>query len=139
MKAIFCLALGLLSWGFSSAQTRNVSFSYDAVGNRISRRELPVGASCRKGSPIRDSLPGSSITLYPNPTPNKVTIELKGIQDTASAECFMYDLSGKLLQQSRVTVGVTTQFSLEAYKAGTYILKLKKGESETIWRIVKID
>jgi hypothetical protein len=142
-KPLLIIIIGLLFPALDYAQSipsRNISYSYDATGNRTQRMQLALGTTCRKGSdtPQKDSLAGASIVLYPNPTKNTLTVTIDSNPEGVPVELRLFSLTGTQMQYIPALRGSTT-LSLGGYTAGTYLLKLRRGAKETVWRIVKVD
>jgi hypothetical protein len=67
------------------------------------------------------------LTIFPNPTPNLVWVELPALGQEKTAVCVLYDPSGKSIQTFRMTRWddrLRGMVSLEKYPAGVYTLKV---------------
>lgn len=82
------------------------------------------------------SFPDSIFTLYPNPTPNRITVHFGDKKVTAIS---LNDLNGHILQQVPVKArDSTATLSLEDYPAGMYIVTLTCKNSIEIKKVIKL-
>jgi hypothetical protein len=72
----------------------------------------------------------NNINVYPNPTNDQITIDIKGYNGPVNVE--LYDLQGRLLHTTR-----TTTVSLRKYERGIYIFKVSYGEITEEVRVVR--
>ncbi len=82
----------------------------------------------------------NSITTYPNPFINSLTITLP--KTTINTQLFIKDLSGKNVSQYRVPIGTTSySINLKELPAGTYFAELQTatGAKKWIQKIVKVE
>jgi hypothetical protein len=71
-----------------------------------------------------------ALDIYPNPTSDVLQINADGFYNYA-----LYALDGKLILQGNATNNTT--LSLESIANGTYLLKLKQGETNQLFKVVK--
>jgi hypothetical protein len=76
------------------------------------------------------------IKIYPNPTTEKVTLEIAGWENLQQGIFKLYALTGQLLQE-RPVHSVTTEVSLAGLATGTYILKVCINGKTEDWKIIK--
>jgi hypothetical protein len=78
---------------------------------------------------INDYLMNVEMNVYPNPTNDKVNVQLSvnNAVLTSKAEIQLYDMYGKWLKTWRVT-GETTEIDLSPYAASVYFIKLVDGQ-----------
>lgn len=69
----------------------------------------------------------NAISVYPNPTAEKVTVQIDHQNELFSYKVF--DINGVLLQQAELTAQTTT-LNVEDLSKGAYILKILKNEKE---------
>ena len=134
-------------WALSGhAQNAIVRFSYDANGNRISRTlnirkvmengkaidSLDLPAVSNK---INDIFGNAELTLYPNPTHDRVTVVLKGM-DGSSAQARLVATTGAILQQCKLAEGIH-ELDLSELPAGVYLLQLSTANVSQTWKIIK--
>lgn len=149
MKQCFATALLLalctsLSPISSVAQNYGeVSFSYDANGNR-------VGSSIQFGRESRNDLGSDSlfytrisdvfetmvVSLYPNPTPNCFTVSIN--EDNAEEiQVVLFTVDGKALDVKILKSG-NVEFDLSSCPSGLYLVKLTMNGASKVWRVLKI-
>jgi len=76
------------------------------------------------------------LKIYPNPTTEKITLEIAGWQDLQTGVFKLYSLTGQLLQEQPV-YSVTTTISLAGLAKGTYILKVYINDRTEDWKVIK--
>ena len=72
----------------------------------------------------------NNIVLYPNPTSDLITIDIKGYNGPVNVE--LYDLTGKLIKTTNNTI-----ISLKDYAKGIYIFKVEYGDRVEEIKVVK--
>ncbi|MDC0338969.1 T9SS type A sorting domain-containing protein [Flavobacteriales bacterium] len=72
----------------------------------------------------------SNLTIYPNPTSDQITIDIKGYNGPVNVE--VYDLQGRLLETT-----ADTKVSLKKHAKGIYVLKVSYGEVTEEVRVVR--
>ena len=139
MKKYFSLALFLLLARLSFSQLPNncpaITFTYDASGNRI-QRDLVIG-------PCNSEMPGpgrvaSTIeaTVYPNPTMDKINVELKQNDAESESKIELYDLNGKTVYSSVIS-GSQMQIDMSEFVPGNYLLKIIRGKEFITYPVLK--
>jgi hypothetical protein len=80
--------------------------------------------------------PGLEIKVYPNPTPEIITIHFSEYIESSSY--FLFDLRGKLLE-NKLILSVDTEINMKNYASGQYILKLTNRSRQPIqtFKIIK--
>ena len=140
---LFCMAQGGLK----------VVYEYDAAGNRTLRKVITLQNA--PPAPPEDSLEVTSyelqvvsdeyfvekidkveIKIYPNPTTEKVTLEIFSWETLQNGNFKLFSLSGQLLQ-TRPVHSVSTEISLAGLPGGVYILKVHINNREEDWKIIK--
>jgi hypothetical protein len=76
----------------------------------------------------------SAIKLYPNPA--KDAIKIEGLNASAKTTLSLFNVSGKLVQQS-TAIGETYIFNLENLAAGSYYITIKSDKEITTLKFVK--
>lgn len=119
-----------------------VSFSYDANGNR-------VGSSIRFGreeknakgsdslffSRISDVFEAMEVSLYPNPTPDCFTVSIN--EDKAEEiQVVLFTADGKALDEKIMKCG-NVEFDLSSHPSGLYLVKLTTNDASKVWRVLK--
>ena len=72
----------------------------------------------------------SNLTIFPNPTSDQITIDIKGYNGVINVE--VYDLQGRLLETTTNTI-----VSLKKHPKGIYVLKVSYGEVTEEVRVVR--
>ena len=70
---------------------------------------------------------GLAAMVFPNPTSNYLTIEIKNYNPTMALELFLFDAKGQQVHRQRV-VDVQTQIAVEHLASALYMLKLVQGD-----------
>jgi PKD repeat protein len=72
----------------------------------------------------------SNLTIYPNPTQDQITIDIKGYNGPVNVS--VYDLQGRLLETT-----TNTKVSLKKHAKGIYVLKVSYGDITEMVRVVR--
>jgi hypothetical protein len=159
----FTLLLWLAIPLLSMAQLQ-VQYEYDAAGNRTIRKtimlapqyappdstetklqaseELEPQISATSSAPLKDSnyfiekIAQVEIKIYPNPTTEKITLEILNWQNLQTGTFKLYSLTGQLLQEQPVH-SESTIISLANLPKGTYILKVFINNRTEDWKVIK--
>ena len=122
-----------------------VTFGYDAAGNRVSRViKLPAKSPNVEKQYAEQSvqkvhnemLKDFSVQIYPNPTKGDLTVEIQNIKDGKTANLRLYDMSGSFILQ-KTDVRNIECLNISNLPDGIYVLKITSGDSSTEWKIVK--
>lgn len=144
---IICLLLlfaSLLPSAAVLAQNVHVRFSYDDNGNRI-RRVLELKKTEENGKNVEnensflaettEQLGTTRLSLYPNPTQDKVTLELTD-SFTSHINAVLTTVAGAVIEDIRLN-GLQHDFDLMGQPAGVYLLRITAGDETRTWKIVK--
>jgi YD repeat-containing protein len=153
MKTIKLILLfaGLLLF-FRASNAQNVTYGYDAAGNRISRTIVMQTSSFRsatieeeeeeeekeeeEATAYSEILSEVQIKIYPNPTKGLLHVEIQNLPPDVTARIALYQLSGKLLILKE-DVTYSTEIDITGQPTGTYLLKIVAGKEQTEWKIIK--
>ena len=127
------------------AQNATVRFAYDESGNRI-RRSLIIAKAEQDGkSLLHDKIDEDSalalnkddvsgISVYPNPTADKFTVELP---EPAAKTCHvaLYNMTGLLLEERNVAAASNLVFDLAGKPSGTYLLHIVLDGVPHTWKV----
>jgi len=123
-----------------------VSFTYDAAGNRISRKlvDLSINPSPshvkqnadETTAPVEDQLGERKVTVYPNPTKGMLGVEISGGDPKEKLAIMVFSAQGVMLQSKKVEAGLTS-IQMGGYAAGWYILRVTAGDKVTEFKIIK--
>jgi len=78
----------------------------------------------------------TEIKIYPNPTTEKITLEISGWKSLQTGRFSLYTLTGQLLQEQPVS-SATTTVSLAGFATGVYMLKVRMNDITEEWKIIK--
>ena len=78
---------------------------------------------------------GLAATVFPNPTSNYLTVEIKSYSPGTAMEIFLFDAKGQQVLRQQV-VDVQTQLQMEHLSAALYVLKLIQGNK--LVKVVKV-
>jgi Secretion system C-terminal sorting domain len=136
-KTIFLFFLLLVAC-IASAQ---VSFGYDAAGNRISRtivlaKSLTKAATTDSIPPATEMLGELQVKIYPNPTQGRLSVQVTGLPEGTSGTLGIFTLQGQPVLQGEASSS-PTDLDIGGQPAGTYILRINAGGTTTTWKIIK--
>ena len=123
------------------AQADSISYSYDANGNRVTllnngmNRSNPTDESERK--PGSESLGQHRVTIYPNPTDGRISVEITGTGSLEESAITVYGIMGNMVYNDS-EIDVENEIDLTTCPDGMYILIIKIGSDIGIWKIIKI-
>ena len=135
------LLSGILCLLCHNTAEAQVSFGYDAAGNRVNRVINVQVRSQNTEENIEQKiysevLKDLSIKIYPNPTKGDLTVEIMNLPEGKTANLRLYDMSGTLVLQ-RTDVNGTEYVSIGNRPNGIYIMRISAGDSSTEWKIIK--
>ena len=135
-KSLLLFAL-LLGSGIAHSQ---VSYGYDAAGNRISRTvTLVKTAKATTDSvvqPAIESLGKLQIKIYPNPTRGQLKVEVLGLEEGESGSIHLFSMNGGLILKEDITSSITN-LDISNQPTGTYVMKIVAAGESTTWKIIK--
>jgi hypothetical protein len=110
MKLHILITALLLLTTAGSAAGQNISFDYDADGNMQSRYVVTLRSATMAGEEEEEEeaaastieLPERKITIYPNPTKGRITIEITPFTPAGNLFLRLYDMGGKLIKSQKV-------------------------------------
>ncbi len=135
----------------SVAANAQISYSYDAAGNRTSRTivfsksgeiETTSGDSTIVDPPenneeeLFNQLGDIQLTLYPNPTQGYIKINAENIPTNAVCEILVYGPKGTLIIQQAWSSGAS-MVDLSSQPQGTYFVKFTANGKVTQWKVIK--
>ena len=136
MKAIL---LYILLFIFSFSSYGQVSFTYDASGNRKTGnitiiKTSPAEPQKKKSAAIEAGIEETSITISPNPTKGILKIRVSNMKSNPVLQIFSLD--GK--EKSRIKITDNDQdVDISSYSSGIYIFRITEGKEENAWKIIK--
>ena len=124
-------------------------YEYDACGNRIARKVIEINPSASKSNEPKmmgsdnidtpyyvENIGEINVNVFPNPTSQKITIQINNYQDLQSGELYLYNMNGQLLNQLNIR-HTSVEIDLSGMPSGTYLLKLYMNEYKNEWKIIK--
>ncbi|TKG90730.1 T9SS type A sorting domain-containing protein [Puteibacter caeruleilacunae] len=155
-RAMFLLTVFLIGCKVAISQDQ-VSFTYDATGNRETRSmiveqlksaslndsifvqdDLELGNGNVKDNMLSEDLSstllGKSIKVYPNPTSGALKVDVAG--NVKNGLLMIYSIKGSLIVKKPVHTGVTN-IDLTKHPAGVYLMKVNIDGKLSDWKIIK--
>ena len=125
----------------TTSHADSISYSYDANGNRISllnngmNRGNLTDETERK--PSSESLGQHRVTIYPNPTEGRISVEITGVGSLDESAITVYGVVGNMVY-SVSEIDAVNEIDLTACPDGLYLLVIRIGSDIGIWKIIKI-
>lgn len=147
VKTSVAFAIALFVAVACRAQNTNVVFGYDVNGNRTGRTLMVKKTGGEENKSLDTIIPKSSIpeaiydfesesiTVYPNPTHDKLTISLHGLGDGCAKVCILAS-NGTILFQHELPEGIHNT-DLSELPPGLYLLQLTTTDTTQTWKIIK--
>ena len=137
MKKKITLLGILLSTIFCSSSGQNVSYAYDAAGNRVKREIVlqTMAAEEFTNESYSEMLNDRDIRIYPNPTEGQLTVEITG---DGACRFDIYNISGQQVLTTNSGPG-RVALDISSQPKGLYILRVttENGGDSSTWKIVK--
>lgn len=140
--ALLLVVFGTLPLFCFSQNFGEVSFSYDANGNRIlstlrfrsdDRNETDSESSFL--SEVSELFEEMEIKLFPNPTPDRFTMSING-NGAGDAQVLLFSVGGDVLEEKKVG-GNAVVFDLSNRPSGLYLVKLTINGKNRAWSVLK--
>jgi hypothetical protein len=147
LKLLLFLCTALLAT-MAIGQTNDFTYNYDNAGNRISRgltvksAELPQNlleqlSNDMTGDNIGDGFSGElKITVYPNPTTGKVSIETNGTELSDQIKLALFDIHGRQIINIQ-NADTNSEIDLTDRANGVYFLRVHTSNKVSDWKIIK--
>lgn len=135
MKKLVILLCGLMATIVVNSQ--QLSYSYDAAGNRISRT-IFLGLKSADGQQqeFTETIAKKEVKIYPNPVESLLSVSIEGFGNETVSECLIYTLAGTLVKREKIRGGLTT-LDMSSFSSGTYVLQILIDGEKSVWKIVK--
>ena len=148
---VLTLALFL---GVAAPVSAQVSYSYDAAGNRtvktitlaktmkkMARPDTVVVAESAAvaaffDEPQNDVVGQAEIKIYPNPTKGALRVDIDGVEFAVSDHIEVFDGNGRIVKVSN-SLTESNLIDLSEAIDGIYIMRITIGNESTTWRIIK--
>jgi hypothetical protein len=140
MKRIFFVQLFLLF--FLQCYNQNFAFGFDEAGNRYNRTVVLLKSTEQINSEVppqesfTESLGSSTISIYPNPVEEQLTVEITGGDDETLYLIQLFDLNGRKINSFETKKGLIS-ISFSGLTRGTFILRIVTGLDFSEWKIIK--
>ena len=129
----------------SSAQTRNVQFTYDNAGNRIGRAIVLAQAPKSRGLAndstkteiYTDTFAEYQLHVYPNPTEGELKIELCGLPDGEVYHLLITNSSGVVIVNRKTSENPTVA-DLTTCPAGIYLMRIQYKNYTKDFKIIRL-
>jgi hypothetical protein len=89
----------------------------------------------RKAQKFQDEVDELSVLIYPNPTSDRVIVNVQNEFDKNSS-IVLLDMKGNVLQ-TVPTINQINEFDLSSYTKGSYILRIINNKKSSNWVIIK--
>ncbi len=93
-----------------------------------------AGIGDEEGTVVKD---GSIFKIYPNPTPGKFTLELKGAIDPSTVKVEILGILGDRIVSNGTVNGMKQEFSLADRPTGVYMVHVSSGTASETQKIIK--
>ncbi len=140
MKNSIALMAGLLLAGTIPTQAQAVVYTtpqlVEAHYDKIDDPGVPPTAM---GTQAWQQTIQASLEVYPNPSNGVFTLKLP--EQITVSEISIYDLTGRIIQQSKgdaLLATSATRIDLSAHEKGLYLLVLRNGSDTFVHRLVKL-
>jgi len=134
--------------------TESIYFTYDNSGNRISRSygltvvrddneddddELTTSSSelFEDGKTLENGSQEREIHVYPNPVRDELIVDILNGDEEKSYRFLMFDMSGKMVKESKQQGNGRFLVDMSAFINGTYILVINYEEGKREFKIIK--
>jgi YD repeat-containing protein len=142
IAAIIVALLGTSLHGFAQ-QSGTATFGYDDNGNRISHtfssnqgRKNQAETNSTSTSTVLDFFNAMRVSLYPNPTKDRLVLSIKDKPDELSLVFKVTTISGTVLYEKMMT-GDTESYDMSVLPSGIYMFQLIGGDRKHIWKVIK--
>lgn len=118
----------------------HIVFNYDNSGNRLSRTIELGGTKSGKMEgeidPYEEQTSEGTIKIFPNPTEGQLSVKLIDFESLENARIQIFDLTGKKVYEN-LNLNHNNLIDISDAAVGSYIMKIKVGESIHEWKIIK--
>ncbi len=128
---------------FLNAQA--VKYSYDPAGNRINRKlyvcpNCPVSGREANNDTTKKTEKLAAqygVTAYPNPTLDKVNLNITNLPNKEQTDVELVDASGAILLTEK-NLQQQNQIDMSSYRQGIYYLRVSVGKDVMLYKIMKV-
>ena len=173
IKLIYMKKIGIVifvvllsQWVWAQEKTTNITYTYDAAGNRTNRsltvKEPKLDSTTNKEDSTfyslveNNSLNGEQklmgnvttiqqqidliaaydLKVFPNPTEGKLQLVIGNYSNALQGEIRLYQLTGSLLLTQK-TISNRNIIDLSGMSVGSYMLELVIAGKKVVWKVIK--
>ena len=112
-------------------------FTEDMEGKHIGRgKPMCLPLPQQAADYFVETISQTEIKIYPNPTTEKITLDIVGWETLQTGIFKLFTMNGQLLQE-RPVHSATTEVSLAGLASGAYILKVQINDKVEDWKVIK--
>ena len=118
-----------------------VVYTYDASGNMTqSQRQIRLrdagNGSDQDTVPMCETLSFHNITIYPNPTKGRFSVEITGTEIPENSSITLHNLQGGIIYSNNAPDQLN-EIDLTPQPDGLYILTIKIDSETSTWKVIK--
>ena len=142
MKKVIFIGLAIFSVLIARGQ-QNLSFAYDAAGNRITRtivvsaQKLSQDAQLETALSYMDTLNGKELSIFTDRGNHRLTIALNKYDHSSNGKYTLLDNKGVLISKNKLS-DRNTPVRLDDLPDGTYTLRIEINNQASSWKLVKL-
>lgn len=143
IKRILTASILSTLFGFQAYAQQVLKYEYDESGNRLSRKVILLPSKQdqtrqdKSGQEsINELIETFSITIYPNPTHENLTISTQSASNNPFTELMLYDTQGKLLYKDKNNNNTNT-INMSMYDKGIYLLIIMIEGKRKEFKVIK--
>ena len=146
------ISLLVLLFGLSLAAQNKIQYSYDKNGRRIQRKLYvapppppPPCDTCNGNASGRHTAPGDTVQLitqhaiglFPNPTQDKVNLNISNLTDDETTEVVVTDGAGKTFYSAK-NLQAQNEINMSTFSNGTYFVRISIGKDALVYKVIKV-
>lgn len=143
IKRILTTSILFALFGFQTYAQQVLKYEYDESGNRLSRKVILLSSKQdqtrqdKSGQEsINELMDTFSITIYPNPTRENLTISTQSASNNPLTELMLYNTQGKLLYKDKNNNNTNT-INMSMYDKGIYLLIIMIEGNRKEFKVIK--
>lgn len=148
------IIIGLLAMASINSLAQTIEYTYDAAGNRTSRKVIPAGPPSapaqeqtnepfdnnneekQKPEVYNDIIAETELKIYPNPTRGKLKIDIVNYETNTNGNVKVFDLGGRLVYTIN-NLSQSMEIDITNEPAGSYIMVIVVNNQKSEWKIIK--
>ena len=128
----FNVGVTTITYTITNGANNTASCSYTVTVKNKKCPNSPAEPEVTTGSPVSDKL---QLRVFPNPSETYFSLQVVS-SGTENVEIAVYSINGKLIQKMKGSALEIFRFG-EFYSAGSYVVKVKQGNQQSIVKVVK--